>query len=237
MHAVAAGRRRGQAALRREPADGMAPGELVLGGAGAGLAQRASRQSSRTSSIVRSTERSPRLSSSRRLALVLVKAREGTGEARRVDGPSPRSRASEIADETLWVSASVSRRASISVSEYWRWPPAERWGLGKPIAAFPAAQRVRADPEHDRSSVRPDSVLGGVISSLGEISKVRNVVCTLAAFVRQGIRRRAVVRAPEKHASEGAVCLLDVPAAANGGKLAARSCQRADTHCGARSAL
>ncbi len=36
------------------------------------------------------------------------------------DGPSPRSRASEIAEETLCVSATVSRSDSISASVYWR---------------------------------------------------------------------------------------------------------------------
>ena len=78
--------------------------------------------------MVRSTERRPRLSSSRRLAASSSNAAKAPERRRGVEGPSPRSRASEIADETLWVSASVSRSASISVSEYWRWPPAERWG-------------------------------------------------------------------------------------------------------------
>jgi len=84
------------------------------------------------SAIVRSTERSPRLSSSRRLAVSSSNERNAAESRDGVDGPSPRSRASEIAEETLWVSARVRRRASISVREYWRWPPAERWGLGKP---------------------------------------------------------------------------------------------------------
>src|SRR6185312_14759076 len=88
--------------------------------------------SRRTSSMVRSTERNPRLSSSRRLAASSSKLEKLPVRRDGVDGPPPRSRASEIAEETLWVSARVRRRASISVREYWRWPPAERWGLGKP---------------------------------------------------------------------------------------------------------
>ena len=93
-----------------------------------------------------------------RLALSSSNAREGARQARGDDGPSPRSRASEIAEETLWVSASVSRSDSISVSAYWRWPPGDRCGRGEAVAPLPAAQRVGADAEHDRRRVGSDSI-------------------------------------------------------------------------------
>ena len=73
-----------------------------------------------TSSMVRSTDRRPRLSSSSRLAASSSKAINAPVSRDGVDGPSPRSRASEIAEDTLCVSDRVSRSASISVSEYWR---------------------------------------------------------------------------------------------------------------------
>ena len=66
--------------------------------------------------MVRSIERRVRLSSSMRLAL--SSSKDAYAVARRAgdDGPSPRSRASATAEETLWVSASVMRSASISAS-------------------------------------------------------------------------------------------------------------------------
>ena len=47
-----------------------------------------------------------------------------------VAGPAPRSRASEIADETFWVSSKAARSASISPRSNCRWPPAVRRGSG-----------------------------------------------------------------------------------------------------------
>ena len=88
--------------------------------------------SSSTSSIVRSTERSVRLSSSRRSQRSSSKFANAAASRAGDGGPSPRSRASATAEDTLWVSASVSRSASISASAYWRWPPGERTGRGNP---------------------------------------------------------------------------------------------------------
>ena len=62
---------------------------------------------SNSSSTVRSTERSVRLSSSRRFARSSSNALNAAVSRPDDDGPSPRSRASEIADDTLCVSASV----------------------------------------------------------------------------------------------------------------------------------
>ena len=72
-----------------------------------------STQGMRTSSTVRSTERTARLSSRIRLASPSskrVKAeRRRAGEA----GPAPRSRATAIAEDTLCVSSKAARSASI----------------------------------------------------------------------------------------------------------------------------
>ena len=57
--------------------------------------------------------------------------RRRTGE----DGPLPRSRAIEIADETLCVSSKAWRSASISVRSNWRWPPGSGAASGIRICA------------------------------------------------------------------------------------------------------
>lgn len=81
---------------------------------------------------MRSSERSIRLSSSRALAAPSSKAQKALLSRAGDGGPSPRSRAREIAEETLWVSARISRSDSISANAYCRWPPGERSGWGKP---------------------------------------------------------------------------------------------------------
>ena len=65
---------------------------------------------SRSSSTVRSTERTAKLSSSSRFAF--SSSNEANAELSREheEGPSPRCRAIEIAEETLWVSARAIRR-------------------------------------------------------------------------------------------------------------------------------
>ena len=102
---VAGGR---EALERGQPRCGVAPGELVLRRAPTAASSAcAATPSSSTSSIVRSTERSARLSSSRPLALSSSNVAKAAASREREDGPSPRCRASAIAEETLWVSASV----------------------------------------------------------------------------------------------------------------------------------
>ena len=64
---------------------------------------------------VRSTDRVARLSSSRRSALSSSKRPNASRRRVGVAGPSPRSRAIEIALEMFWVSEKAWRRASISV--------------------------------------------------------------------------------------------------------------------------
>ena len=115
---VPAGRRR-EPLQGRQPAGRVAPGELVLGGRctcrrRGGTPPRAGppRSCARTSAA----RGSPRAGG----WLLLVERGERGREASRRRGPSPRSRASEIAEETLCVSASVNRRASISASAYCR---------------------------------------------------------------------------------------------------------------------
>ena len=61
---------------------------------------------------------------------VLVEVVEGVEQAGRDDGPSPRWRASSIAEEMLCVSSSALRSDSSSVRSYWRWPPCVRRGFG-----------------------------------------------------------------------------------------------------------
>ena len=125
--------RRG-AHLRGEPAGRPAPAEAVLGRLAVARPRRARRSAGRRiSSTVRSTERTARLSSSRRSAAVLVEARRAsTSAAWGTTGPVPRSRAIEMADETLCVSSRAWRSASISASSNCRWPPWLRRGEGKP---------------------------------------------------------------------------------------------------------
>ena len=87
---------------------------------------------SSSSSIVRSIERSARLSSSSRSASCSSNDANASVSRARDDGPMPRRCASATAEDTLWVSASACLSASISSSPYCRWPPPERCGRGKP---------------------------------------------------------------------------------------------------------
>src|SRR3954464_5381939 len=87
---------------------------------------------SSTSWTVRSTDLVARLSSSRRSALSSSKRLNASRRRVGVAGPSPRSRAIEIALEMFCVSANAWRSASISVSSNWRWPPWVRRGVGYP---------------------------------------------------------------------------------------------------------
>jgi len=90
----------------------------------------ASTATSRTSSTVRSTERTARLSSSRRSARFSSKRAKASDRRVGEAGPSPRWRAIEIADEMLCVSLKAWRSASISARSNWRWPPCVRCGRG-----------------------------------------------------------------------------------------------------------
>ena len=74
----------------------------------------------------------PKLSSSSPSAWSSSKDVKAAARRQPLEGPSPRWRAKAIALETLWVSASVARSDAISFNAYWRCPPAERPGCGKP---------------------------------------------------------------------------------------------------------
>ena len=143
---------------RRQPAGRVAPGELVLGGRARRRRAWLATASSSTSSIVRSTERSARLSSSRRLALLLVergeRARPGATGRRRALAALARQRDRrgdvvglgqrqpqrlDLGQRVLAVTARRAVRAR------------------EAVAPLPAAQRVRADAEHHGSRVGPDS--------------------------------------------------------------------------------
>ena len=161
QHALGTRRRRSEPALeRRQPAGRVAPGELVLDRR-VQLARRAwaATASSRTSSIVRSTERSARLSSSSRLAASSSNARERARQPRAATTAPRRARARARSPRRRCGSRRASAAATRSRSSaYWRWPPGERCGLREVVAALPAAQRVGADAEHHRGRVCPDSI-------------------------------------------------------------------------------
>ena len=135
------------ASKMRMPSGRVEPGATRLAAASQPVAQRRAKPSSAegdssaatsrpstagssTSSTVRSTERTARLSSRIRSASTSSKRRSAERSRVGDDGPLPRSRAIEIADETLWVSSKAWRSASISPRSNWRWPPAVRRGIG-----------------------------------------------------------------------------------------------------------
>ena len=153
------GRRR-QSALRGQPADGMAPGELVLGGAGPRIRERAHRVQQHL--LDRALDRAqPEALLQQAVRCVLVEAVEGSGQPRRgrralapLTGERDRRR------DIVGLGERQTQRLDLG-SEYWRCPPAERCGLGEAVAALPAAQGVGADAEHHGSSIGPDSVHRG----------------------------------------------------------------------------
>ena len=90
---------------------------------------------SRTSSTVRSSERTERLSS--RIRLASPSSKRLKADRRRVSdaGPAPRSRATATAEDTLCVSSNAARSASIWPRSNCRCPPAVRRGSGSRSAA------------------------------------------------------------------------------------------------------
>ena len=154
----------------------------------------------RTSSTVRSTERTARLSSRTRSASLsskrLIALRRRAGLA----GPLPRSCAIAIGRGDV-VGLLEGRAQRLDLGELELPVPARRAPrLGEPEAALPGAQRVRADAEHGRSGVRADGTHAAMYRGLVRFAQRRQAPVQRGGFVAAS---RSRAREPDEAAPSG----------------------------------
>src|SRR3954453_10925308 len=170
---------------------------LYSGGGGTVPSSSDSMPGSSTSSTVRSTDRTARLSSITRSAPSA--SNRDRAERRRIGvaGPSPRSRATEIAEETFWVSSKAARSASISTRSNWRCPPAVRRGVGKPNRRSQERSVLGLTPIIAAAALVRTALMGELSSFGGFDASCATVAANWGFSCTEGVRASASTRYPK----------------------------------------